>query len=341
MKRTTYAMTGAGVDAKADAIKQLTSQLKHRRRRFRNVVEGHYSSLIDFGDVYLTLCTDGVGSKILVAEALGKWDTVGIDCVAMNVNDTICVGAEPISFVDYIACDVPDGRILKAIGKGLNEGVRQADVEIVGGEIALLPAIVNGFDIVGTCLGYVDKKNIVTGAKITIGDSIIAISSSGIHSNGLTLARRVVKDRGIELTDEVRFEGERFVIGEELLIPTVIYVKEALALCKEFDVKGLAHITGGGLRNIKRLNPNVMFRIKHLPEPPRIFRLIAKWGNVETKEMYQTFNMGMGMVVVVPKNECDEVLQRIEKRRAGWKIGEVVKGSGVEVPGLKLRFTRY
>jgi phosphoribosylformylglycinamidine cyclo-ligase len=341
MKRMTYARSGVDIDAKSDAIRALSGQLKFRRKRFGNVLEGHYTSLIDFGDVYLTLCTDSVGTKLLVADALKRWDTIGIDCIAMNVNDAICVGSEPISFVDYIAIDRPDPKIATEIGKGLNAGAEMANVEIVGGETCVIPEIINGIDLVGTALGYVEKKNIITGENIKEGDAIVAIASSGIHSNGLTLARRVVKDHGAALTDEVEFCGERFVIGEELLTPTTIYVREVLRLCREFDVKGLANITGGGLRNLLRLNPNVKFRITDLPNPLRIFKLIQKWGNVETAEMYQTFNMGMGMVLVVPKKECDDVLQAIGRKRFGWQIGRVVKGRGVEVPKLKLNYARY
>jgi phosphoribosylformylglycinamidine cyclo-ligase len=282
-----------------------------------------------------------VGSKILVADTLEKWDTIGIDCIAMNVNDTICVGATPISFVDYIACNSPQKEVLRAIGKGLNRGAKEAGVEIVGGEVALLPEMINGVDLVGACLGYVDKKRIITGERIRPGDLLIGVSSSGIHSNGLTLARRVVAEHGVKLTDEVVFGGERFVIGEELLIPTAIYVKDILSVCRRFDVKGIAHITGGGLRKLNRIKHDVMFKITHLPEPPRIFRLIAEWGNIHIREMYQTFNMGIGMILAVSREECEDVIQHIEKRRQAWMIGEVMKGSGVEIPGYRIRYPRY
>jgi len=341
MKGMTYARSGVDIDAKSDAIRALVSHTRFKRKKYSNRIEGHYTSLIDFGDEYLTLCTDGVGTKLLVADALRKWDTVGIDCIAMNVNDTICVGAEPISFVDYIACDVPDPGMMAQIGKGLDKGARLSGVEIVGGETAILPEITHGYDLVGTALGHVKRCDVITGAKIKAGDAILAMASSGIHSNGLTLARKVVKDRGVGLIDEVEFEGERFVIGEELLTPTVIYVKEVLKLCKDHDIKGLAHITGGGLRNILRLNPKVRFDVTDLPRPPRVFRLIQAWGGVDVQEMYQTFNMGMGMVLVVPEDECDDILQAINKKRKGWRIGRVVRGNGVEVPGLGLRYSRY
>lgn len=341
MKRMTYARSGVDIDAKSDAIKALSRQLRFRRKRFGNVLEGHYTALIDFGDVYLTLCTDSVGTKLLVADALKRWDTIGIDCIAMNVNDAICVRSEPISFVDYIAIDRPDPKMTAEIGKGLNAGAEMANVEIVGGETCIIPEIINGIDLVGTALGYVKKDKIITGEDIKEGDAILAITSSGVHSNGLTLARRVVKDYGAALTDEVELDGETFVIGEELLTPTIIYVREVLDLCKKFEVKGLANITGGGLRNLLRLKPGVKFRITDLPDPPRIFKLIQKWGNVDTTEMYQTFNMGMGMVLVVPKKERDDVLQAIEKRRPGWQVGQVVRGTGVDVPKLKLSYTRY
>jgi phosphoribosylaminoimidazole (AIR) synthetase len=203
--RMTYAKAGVDIDAKSEAIASLVKQLRYRRTgRGRMMdIKGQFTSLIDFGDVALTLCTDGVGTKLLIAEALNKWDTVGIDCMAMNVNDTICVGAEPIAFVDYIALDKPNPEVTEAIGIGLQAAAKMSDCEIVGGEIAVLPEMVKGIDLSGSCLGFVEKDRIVTGADIEAGDVIIGLPSSGVHSNGMTLARRVLEKNEIALDQKI------------------------------------------------------------------------------------------------------------------------------------------
>ena len=218
----TYAKAGVNIDAKSSAIESLVKELKFKREGIGQMVrmKNLFASLIDFGDNYLTLATDGVGTKLLVAEELGIWDTVGIDCIAMNVNDTICVGAEPMSFVDYIAIDRPDDAITEAIGRGLQKGAELSNMEIVGGEIAVLPEMVNGVDLSGTCLGFVPKDRIITGQACRKGDVIVSLRSSGIHSNGLTLARKVFENAGYTMKDKV--SGLKGTVGEELLTPTEI-----------------------------------------------------------------------------------------------------------------------
>src|SRR4030042_6801376 len=195
----TYAKAGVDIDKKSSSIAALVEHLKYQRKGFGKPIDlpGHFTGLIDFGDCALTLCTDGVGTKLLVADALKKWDTVGIDCIAMNVNDTICVGSEPIAFVDYIAIDEPNEKITSEVGKGLEAGARLSNMTIVGGEIAVLPELVKGFDLAGTCLGMVRKDSIITGQKINAGDALIGLPSSGIHSNGFTLARKIIEKNGI------------------------------------------------------------------------------------------------------------------------------------------------
>ena len=220
MSGWTYEKSGVSIDQKSSAIKALVDKLEYKRDGIgQNVrMSGLFASLIDFGDKYITLATDGVGTKLMIAEALNKWDTVGIDCIAMNVNDTICVNAEPTSFVDYIAIDKPNEDITREIGIGLQKGAELSNMEIVGGEIAVLPEIVNGVDLSGTCLGYVAKDKIITGDKCAEGDLIVSLRSSGIHSNGLTLARKIVEANNIGWTDKV--SGLSKTIGEELLTPT-------------------------------------------------------------------------------------------------------------------------
>ena len=335
----TYAKAGVDIDKKSDSIAALVENLAFRRKGFGKPLrlEGHFTGLIDFGDLALTLCTDGVGTKLMVADELRKWDTIGIDCIAMNVNDTICVGAEPVAFVDYIAIDKPDTRITSQIGKGLEEGARMSNMTIVGGEVAVLPEIVKGFDLAGTCLGMVDKKNIVTGKSIRPGDSLISLPSTGIHSNGLTLARKIVEANGLKMSSRVK--GLRRSIGMELLEPTAIYVKQVLGLLDEFDVKGMANITGGGLRNLLRLKKGVGFEIFDPADSPPVFGVLQGLGDVSDQEMYQTFNMGMGFSIVVPEDQADEA---VEKAGKGAKVvGRAIKGGTVEVPSLGLEYSRY
>ena len=338
-KRMTYAGAGVDIDRKSSSINALVKGLKYKRKGFAGPIDlpGHFTGLVDFGDYALTLCTDGVGTKLMVADVMKKWDTVGIDCVAMNVNDTICVGAEPIAFVDYIAIDKPDERITAAIGRGLDAGARLSNMTVVGGEIAVLPELVNGFDLAGTCLGMVKKTEYVSGDEIFPGDALIGLPSSGIHSNGLTLARRILERNGIGYREKVKGLGKQ--VGLELLEPTTIYVRTVLDLIKKFDIHGMANITGGGLRNLLRLKKNIGFDIHSLMRSQPIFKILQDLGKVTDEEMYQTFNMGMGYCMIVPDDESDSIVKAAGK---GAKvIGRAVKGAGVHVPDLRLRYRRY
>ncbi len=338
-KRMTYAKAGVDIDKKADSIAALVGELAFRRKGAGKPLklDGHFAGLIDFGDVVLTLCTDGVGTKLIVADEMRKWDTIGIDCIAMNVNDTICVGAEPVAFVDYIAIDKPVPKVTAQIGAGLELGARMANMTIVGGEIAVLPEIVKGFDLAGTCLGMVDKKRLITGKDIQPGDALIGLPSTGVHSNGLTLARKVVDAN--DLTMKSRVKGLRRPIGAELLEPTEIYVKKVLGVLDEFEVHGMANITGGGLRNLLRLRKGTGFEIDDPMRPNAIFGALQDLGGISDKEMYQTFNMGMGFSVVVDDSDADGVVKAIG---GGAKVvGRVVRGSRVTVPSLSIEYDRY
>ncbi len=338
-KGMTYAKAGVDIDRKSQSISALVEHLKFKRKGFGKPLDlpGHFTGLIDLGDVALTLATDGVGTKLLVADEMRKWDTVGIDCIAMNVNDTICVGAEPIAFVDYIAIDKPDEKKTAEIGKGLEAGARLSNMTIVGGEIAVLPELVKGFDLAGTCLGVVDKDRIVTGQRVRLGDSIIALPSSGVHSNGLTLARKILEMAGVGYRKKVL--GLSRPVGMELLEPTTIYVKQVLGILEKHEVHGMANITGGGLRNLIRLKKGVGFEIVDPIRPNPIFSVLQELGDVSDKEMYQTFNMGTGYCLIVPDNEADACV------RAGGKgakiVGRVVKKGGVRVPALGLEYKVY
>jgi len=338
-ERMTYAKAGVNIDKKSSSISALVEHLKYRRKGLGRPIDlpGHFTGLVDFGDYALTLCTDGVGTKLLVADALQKWDTVGIDCIAMNVNDTICVGSEPIAFVDYIAIDKPDERVTSQVGKGLEAGAAMSNMTIVGGEIAVLPELVKGFDLAGTCLGMVRKNKIITGQNVRLGDALIGLPSSGIHSNGLTLARKIVDKNGIGYKEKVK--GLNRSIGMELLEPTTIYVKQVLELIKKSDVHGMANITGGGLRNLIRLRKGVGFEIEEPMKRPAIFDVLQRLGNVTDKEMYQIFNMGMGYCLVVPDKEADRAVKAAGK---GAKIvGRAVKSDSIKVPSLGLAYSKY
>jgi len=335
----TYSESGVDILKEEKAIKAIISNIKPHRKGIGKSLGGHYAGIIEFGKYGLVLCTDGVGSKVKIATDIKKWDTIGIDCIAMNVNDAICVGAEPIAFVDYLAIDDPKPEITKEIGKGLEKGAKLSNISIVGGETASLPEIINGFDLAGTCLAYVKKEDIVTGKKISSGDIIIGLRSSGLHSNGFTLARKVIEKS--KLSYKSKFPDNLYkkrTIGEILLTPTQIYVKEIIELLKQKKVKGLAHITGGGLKNLPRINNNVKFVINEPFKPQPVFEFLKKYGNIDEKEMYQTFNMGMGFVIIVSKNDVEETLKILkEYTKSDVKIvGKVEKGKGVELHTSKV-----
>ncbi|MDR0778398.1 MAG: phosphoribosylformylglycinamidine cyclo-ligase [Methanomassiliicoccaceae archaeon] len=338
MSGWTYAKAGVNIDDKSSAIESLVKELKFKRtgKGRASDLKGMFTSLIEFGDDYLTLCTDGVGTKLLIAAELGIWDTVGIDCIAMNVNDTICVGAEPISFVDYIAIDRPDEDLTNAIGKGLEKGAEMSNMEIVGGEIAVLPDMVKSVDLSGTCLGFVNKKNVITGQDVSSGDSIISLAASGVHSNGLTLARKVFESAGIGMREKT--SGIKRTVGMELLEPTEIYVRRILSMIKDHKVTGMVNITGGGLRNLLRMRKGLRYVIDDPVKPLPIFDKMQELGNIETREMYQTFNMGMGYTIVAPPDEAEAI---VSENRNAKIVGFVEKGNGVLYKPDKLLYEHY
>jgi len=333
----TYSKSGVDIDAKSSAISALVGELGFKRKGFGQMVRipNLFASLIDFGDRYVTLATDGVGTKLLIAKEMGIWNTVGIDCIAMNVNDTICVNAEPISFVDYIAIDVPDDGLTRSIGEGLHKGAEMSNMEIVGGEIAVLPEMVHCVDLSGTCMGVVDKDKVITGEDCRKGDLIVCLESSGVHSNGLTLARKVVESAGLGMKDTV--SGLPRPIGMELLTPTEIYVKQVLSITSEHEVHGLVDITGGGLRNILRMRSGLRYSIDSPIKPAPIFKVISELGNVEEREMYQTFNMGMGLMMIAPESDAEAIAS---KHPNAHIVGRVEEGSGV-ILNERVEYLRY
>lgn len=338
-KEWTYAKAGVDIDRKSQAISALVGHLKYRRTGKGKMIDlpGQFTGLIDMGDHVLTLATDGVGTKLLVAETLDKWDTVGIDCMAMNVNDTICVGAEPIAFVDYIAIDEPKPEITDQIGIGLNVAAEMANVDLVGGEVAVLPEMVKGVDLSGTALGFLAKDKMVTGADIQEGDVIVGLRSSGVHSNGMTLARKVLSSAGVSLHDGL--DGLDGSVGMELLTPTYIYVRDVLKVVETVKVTGMVDVTGGGLKNFVRLKKGFEYRITDPLQPQPIFQALQRLGGITDMEMYKTFNMGMGYGIIMRPEGVEEALS-ILKGKADV-VGKVVKGSGCGVPRLKVHYDTY
>lgn len=328
-KGLTYAAAGVDTDRQKEAIRALAGQIRFQRKGIGAPLTGltHFAGLIDFSkDLALALCTDGVGTKLEVARALRKWDTVGIDCIAMNVNDCICVGAEPLAFVDYIATEKPEPEVARQIGTGLSRGAELANVTLAGGETAILPDLVRGLDLAGTCVGVVPKKRIVDGGKIRSGDVILGLPSTGLHSNGFTLARRILAEASVDYDDPLpRGSSRGGTVGQVLLEPTRIYVKEILRLLGAADVRGLANITGGALRNIPRVNPGFRYVISDPPPVPPIFEALQEWGGVEAAEMYGTFNMGLGFVAIVAKGQEKKALEALKATGAAV-IGRVENG---------------
>src|SRR6266498_74163 len=302
----------------------------------RKAVEiGFYASVVDIGHgLGLALCTDGVGTKVLVAQMLERYDTIGIDCVAMNVNDAICVGAEPVSFLDYIAIESATPAVLEQIGRGLYEGARLASVSIVGGEISQIAEIIRGerpgqgLDLVGMCAGIVPLDRVVCSSDLRPNDAIVGLRSSGLHSNGFTLARKALLQMGGLKPDDYVPELA-CTVGEELLRPTHIYVMPIVDLVRRnVPIRALVNITSDGFLNLARIDANVGFRIDRLPKPQPIFDLIQQTGKIDGDEMYRVFNMGIGFCVIVPDDRS--VIHEVETAARSHGFEAHVIGSVIE-----------
>jgi len=337
------AYAAAGVDTSqadraVDALVGVLRTIELDRPSASVLASGHYASVLRVApSLGIAMSTDGVGSKIVVAEQADRLETVGIDCVAMNVNDVVCVGAEPIAMLDYLAVEQADPRALARIGEGLRVGAQAANVEIPGGELAVLPELIrghpspHGFDLCGTAIGIVALDAIVTGDELAPGDALVGLPSSGLHSNGYTLARRALLDEGgLELDDRPPELGGASV-ADALLEPTVIYVRAVLDLLRsDIPVHGLAHITGGGVDNLLRLGGGrVGFAIEQpLPVPP-VFGLVARLGGVGDAEMWEVFNMGCGFVAMVPGDRAEEAAALLGAHHPGTApIGHVTGDAG-------------
>ena len=315
----TYAATGVDIAESEAATAALVGAVGESA--------GDYAGLLDIGDRYLGLATDGVGTKLLVAEALSDYSTVGIDCIAMNANDLVAAGVRPIAFVDYLAVDEPDERFAEQIGEGLAEGAERAGIELVGGETAVMPEVVKGLDLAGTCAGLAAKDALFPGSA-EVGDALVGVPSSGIHSNGLTLARTAVT-RDSEYTDPCPF-GDYDTLGEALLEPTRIYT-DLLDPMRDHGVHAAAHVTGGGWTNLDRLG-DFRYVIDDPFDPQPVFDYVQEAGNVSDEEMHRTFNMGTGFIAALDPSDAAALADAVD----GRVIGRVDDGEGVAIRGLDL-----
>jgi len=273
---------------------------------------------------------------------VGRWEEVGEDIVGVNVNDLASVGARPAGLVDTILCARPDEDRFRAIGRGLGRGLRTAQCALLGGETAVVPDMIRGIDLGGTAFGFFPKgRKPVTGARIRPGDALLGIPSTGLHANGFTLVRRLLTEHG---TDLLRPRpGATRPVGEELLVPTRIYSGVADAVASLPEVHGLAHLSGGGIRNLVRLHPRAAFVVDAWPEVPALFRWVQGLGGISDEEMFQSFNMGIGFVLVVARHRLSEIRRRLGRAGApdAVPLGHVERGAGVRLPGLGLSYAGY
>jgi phosphoribosylformylglycinamidine cyclo-ligase len=345
----TDAYAAAGVDThEADrgvaALVDVLRAIEPGRPSLSVPLPGHYASVLRIAPgLGIALATDSVGSKVIVAEQARRFDTIGIDCVAMNVNDLICVGAEPLAVLDYLAVESADPQLLREIALGLRVGAEQAGVEIPGGEVCQLPEVIRGhpspygFDLVGSAFGTVALDTIIDGSACAPGDALIGLPASGVHSNGLTLARRALLEQGGLSLDATPAQLRGASVADVLLEPTVIYVRAILALLRsEMAVHGLAHITGGGLANLLRLGSEIGFQVTAPLPFPDVFALIAELGEVPAAEMWEVFNMGCGFCVIMPAEQAEQAVALLASHHPGTAvIGTVTDRTGlVEVPDL-------
>lgn len=336
-----YKQAGVNIEAGYEAVSRMK---KHVQRTMRAGVMG---GLGGFGGIFdlsalqlkepvLVSGTDGVGTKLMIAFMMDRHDSIGMDAVAMCVNDIVVQGAEPIYFLDYIACGAAEPAKLEAIVKGIADGCEQAGCALVGGETAEMPGMYNEeeYDLAGFAVGACEKSALITGEKIKPGDVLIGLASSGIHSNGYSLVRKIFFEKaGLNLSDSVEELG--CTLGEELLRPTRIYVKPILSALKKFELKGLAHITGGGfIENIPRMLPDGMGAELHENswEIPPVFTLMERLGDLNRQEMYNIFNMGTGMVIAVDSQIAPAVIQHFQDSgEKAYQIGTVTANDTIEI----------
>ncbi|WXG40116.1 MAG: phosphoribosylformylglycinamidine cyclo-ligase [Candidatus Freyarchaeum deiterrae] len=344
-KGLTYEDSGVDLSKSSESHKIIGKLIEKtfafRSGKFGEVVGeyGHYANLIDIGSGRaLAVHSDGVGTKVLIAQLMDKYDTVGIDCVAMNANDLICIGAEPSALVDYLAVEKADPEMIAQIVRGLVKGAEMAGMAILGGETATMPGVIKGavegrgFDLAAMSIGMVYQDKVITGREIMPDDVVIGLQSSGIHSNGFSLARKALLDEaGFSVFDPMPNSNQS--VGEALLEPTKIYVQEILEILRNAEVHGLANITGGAFSKLNRIcYGKIGMYLDQLPEPLTVFEAIKQAGNIDDYEMYRTFNMGAGFVVVTPKESSETVISICKK--AGTRaqiIGKIATKKGIKL----------
>ncbi len=322
----TYDKSGVSIDRGNELVRRIVKL---------NPTIGGFSGSMPFGDGYLVASTDGVGTKLKIATSMEKYDTIGIDLVAMSVNDIITCGAKPLFFLDYMATGFIDVDIGETLINSMNDGCNMADCVLLGGETAEMPGFyrTGDYELAGFAVGFVDKNNLIDGKNIKKDDFIVGIPSSGIHSNGFSLVRKVINNRRINLHGKCLWKEKDTILGNELLTPTRIYVKQVLELSKKINIKGMAHITGGGIpENVPRMFPtssNLGADIfKGSWHVPAVFKYIQKMGYIHDNEMHRVFNMGIGFVLVIDKEDMNQLLEVFPDARV---IGMVVQGlRGVE-----------
>ena len=337
----TYENAGVNLEAGYEVVRRIKSHVASTARPGSMGGIGSFGGMFDLASLgvkepVLVSGTDGVGTKLKIAFAMDKHDTVGIDAVAMCVNDVLAQGAEPLFFLDYVAVGRNEPAKVEAIVAGVAEGCRQAGCALVGGETAEMPGMYgNGeYDIAGFTTGVVEKSRLIDGSKVKVGDVLVGIASTGVHSNGFSLVRKIVADAGLNYTDEIpQFGGRR--LGDVLLTPTRIYVKQVLDVIRNCDVHGISHITGGGFdENIPRiLRPGQGIEVDEgsweiLP----VFKMLEKWGGVPHREMFNIFNMGIGMVLAVAPAEAQKVISILESHgEKASVIGRITDKEGVNI----------
>lgn len=319
----TYKDAGVDIDAGSELVRRIAKMAPGI---------GGFGGLFPLGDSYLVAGTDGVGTKLKLAFETGIHDTIGIDLVAMSVNDIVTSGAKPLFFLDYFATSHLEVDLAEKVIKGIVDGCQQSDCVLLGGETAEMPDFyaAGEYDLSGFAVGIVKKDSVIDGKNIVPGDVLIGLPSSGVHSNGFSLVRRVLAQSGLSLKDQL--PGENTTLGEALMAPTVIYVKQVLDIISKGGVKGIAHITGGGFTdNIPRAFPNGLGAVIYEDswKVPAIFKWIQQAGRIEDSEMRRTFNMGIGMVLVVSKEASHTILEGGRGASKAYHIGEVVNGDGV------------
>lgn len=339
-QRLSYKKSGVDTQSASLALDTVFESLKKtwRKGSGAELALGHFANVVDLGLIKVAISTDGVGSKAMIAELMSSYEAVGSDCVAVNVNDLLCVGARPTTLVDYLAVRWIDEHMIAQIGEGLRKGAEEASVSVVGGETAQLPDLLQGedggnaFDLAGTAIGVVEGSGIITGKAIQPGDVIIGLSSSGLHCNGFTLARRAFGlGREVPPGEKLDILGQSFPhldgsLGDELLKPARIYVAEVMAMLEgSVELRGVVHVTQDGFLNLPRLEADVGYAIDELPEPPAIFDLIQKQAVVPDAEMYEVFNMGIGLCIVVPEADANRVIQiALQQDSEAYPIGRIV-----------------